>query len=253
MLISGLGEAAVPQTLTFSARIADAGRPVTGPQSFTFTFWDVATGGTPGTNALWTETAALEVADGVVSAIFGAVSTNPLPATMFDGRSLFLEVTMGGTTFAPRMSIHSVPYAIRAGVAENVQCVDECVQDGEIAGVSGSKVSGTVANATTAGSVAWGNVSGKPAGFADNVDNVGTLSCTTYTASVSLAANGGAGQVTAPCSTGTVVGGGFWAHGQYVTNVAISRPWGNGWNVWGKNPATAATDLVAYAVCCTIQ
>lgn len=113
--------AAVPQTLNFSARIADNGRPVTGSHTVKFAFWD-CDGSDPLTcvdpaNVLWSETQTLTVSDGVVSAVLGADTTtpNPLPLTIFNGAPLFLEVTFDGTAFSPRMTLHSVPYALQAG------------------------------------------------------------------------------------------------------------------------------------------
>lgn len=113
--------AAVPQTLNFSARIADNGRPVTGSHTVKFAFWD-CDGSDPLTcvdpaNVLWSETQTLTVSDGVVSAVLGADTTtpNPLPIGIFNGAPLFLEVTFDGTAFSPRMTLHSVPYALSTG------------------------------------------------------------------------------------------------------------------------------------------
>ncbi len=112
--------AAVPQTLAFSARIADNGKPVTGSHTVKFAIWD-CDGSAPSTcvdptNVLWSETQTLNVSDGVLSTVLGADTTtpNPLPASIFNGNPLFVEVTFDGTVFSPRMAIHSVPYAFRA-------------------------------------------------------------------------------------------------------------------------------------------
>lgn len=118
---------AVPQTLAFSARIADAGRPVTGGHTVKFAFWD-CDGSDPLTcvdpaNVLWSETQTLTVSDGVLTAVLGADTTtpNPLPSSIFNGSPLFLEVTFDGTAFSPRMAVHSVPYALRAGAVDSVK------------------------------------------------------------------------------------------------------------------------------------
>jgi hypothetical protein len=118
--------AAVPQTLAFSARIADNGSPVTGSHTVKFTLWD-CDGSSPATcvdptNVLWSETQTLTATDGVVTTALGAdlgtPTPNPLPASIFAASPLFLEVTLDGTAFSPRLRIHSVPYAIRAGSAD---------------------------------------------------------------------------------------------------------------------------------------
>ena len=124
--LPAVAAAAVPQTLAFSARIADNGRPVTGSHTVKFTFWD-CDGTNPATcvdptNVLWKETQTLTATDGVITAVLGADTTtpNPLPPAIFNGGPLFLEVTFDGTAFTPRMTINSVPYAIRSGVVDSV-------------------------------------------------------------------------------------------------------------------------------------
>jgi hypothetical protein len=113
-----LALAGVPQTVAFSARIADAGQPVTGPQNFTFTLWNDPTA--VGTTALvWTESqSGVPVSDGVVVASLGDVANGGTALPAFVGTPLWLEVTMGSTTFAPRIAIQSVPYAFRAAEAD---------------------------------------------------------------------------------------------------------------------------------------
>jgi hypothetical protein len=147
--------AAVPATISFTGRVADSGAPVTGSHSLTFTLWDVDTGGTPGTNDLWTETKSVTVQDGVLAVSLG--DSIALPPGLFNGSPLYLEVAVGTNVMSPRMAIQSVPYAIKAGAADSaavagdVTCaVDPCIQDNEIAAVAGAKVTGTVASATNA-------------------------------------------------------------------------------------------------------
>lgn len=143
--------AAVPGTLGFSARVADNGQPVTGSHAFVFTLWDVATGGTAGTNDIWTETQTLSVANGVVTAALGAGGGNPLPVSAFNGLPLYLEVSMDGTVFGPRMTVHSVPYAFRAAVADAV--VGGGVAPESLAGTTGTP--GQVPVTDGAGSFTW--------------------------------------------------------------------------------------------------
>lgn len=115
-----LASAAVPGTINFSARIADNGRPVTGSQAFTFTLWTVETGGDPAVDVAWTEGPRnITVTDGVVATALGDVANGGTALPAFTGTDLFLEVTMGSATF-PRLKLHSVPYALRAGVADSV-------------------------------------------------------------------------------------------------------------------------------------
>lgn len=120
LITPAIALAAVPSTISFSARIGDNGRPVTGLQSFTFTFWTVEAGGTPGTDDVWTESRTLTVSDGVVATSLGDVANGGTALPVFTGAPLFLEVTMGTTTFSPRIALQSVPYAFRASQAEFV-------------------------------------------------------------------------------------------------------------------------------------
>lgn len=112
------------QTLAFSARIADAGRPVTGTHGFTFSIWRVESGGDPtiGVDLLWTEAQTLTVNDGVVAAALGADATTPnaFPVGLFDGSDRWIEVAMDGVVFGPRMAVRAVPYAMRAAVADSL-------------------------------------------------------------------------------------------------------------------------------------
>jgi hypothetical protein len=127
LLLAPALAAAVPNTVGFSARIADQGRPVTGAQTFTFTLWAVAEGGNPDPLAgelLWTESKSITVNDGVAATALGDVDplANPLPA--LTGAPVWLEVQMGSQIFSPRVAFHSAPFALRAGVAERALAAD---------------------------------------------------------------------------------------------------------------------------------
>lgn len=102
----------VPGRIQFSARLVDQGVPVTGVQAVQFALFDVPTGGV----ATWSETHALTfTSDGLGTVELGSASA--LDSTKLDGRQLFLEVTVGATVLAPRLSVVSAPYAIRAHTA----------------------------------------------------------------------------------------------------------------------------------------
>jgi hypothetical protein len=218
-LLPGLAAASVPATLAFSARIADAGTPVTGSHAFVFTFWDVETGGAAGANDVWAEGQSLAVNDGVVVAVLGADTANLLPLAAFDGSALFLEVSMDGTVFGPRVALHSVPYAFRAGVAEEVD---------------------------------WTKVTNLPAGLADGVDNVGTLSCTNQTNSISVP-NSSSLAIDATCPAGyTLTGGG---HGNlFGASLVGNYPYSDtAWRVQVTNNSGASATVTAYARCCKVD
>ncbi len=104
----------VPGTITFNARLTDTGgTPVTGSHGLGFGLYDTSSGGA----ALWTETVAGASfsTEGLAFVELGAVTA--LTPAALDGRKLYLEISVDGTTMTPRLAIVSVPYAIRASVA----------------------------------------------------------------------------------------------------------------------------------------
>ena len=110
----------VPGSITFNARLSDtAGAAVTGSHSMAFGLYDQATGGAP----TWTENlaGASFSAEGLVYVELGAVT--PLTTSALDGRKLYLEISVDGTTMTPRLPVVSVPYAIRASVATTADSV----------------------------------------------------------------------------------------------------------------------------------
>lgn len=120
LLAASLPAAAdVPQTIGFTARLVDdkSGAELTGSHELAFKLFDAATGG----SALWTENLTSEVEEGLLFVDLGA--TEPLTATVLDGRKLFLEVTLDGVVMEPRVTLGSVPYAVRATEAANAATV----------------------------------------------------------------------------------------------------------------------------------
>ena len=120
--------AAVPETMSYQGVLRDAaGDPVPdGDYSITFTVYDAPMDGT----ALWTETQAVSVEDGVLSAVLGSVT--PI-ALAFDA-PYWLGVSVDGDPeLSPRVELTSAPYARRA------QFADVSVSDGDWT-VSGSDI-----------------------------------------------------------------------------------------------------------------
>jgi hypothetical protein len=77
----------------------------------TFAFYSSAAGGTP----LWQEPQIVTLEDGYFSARLGTVTPFD-PATLFDGASRYLGITIGtDTEMVPRQAVASVPYALVAG------------------------------------------------------------------------------------------------------------------------------------------
>jgi hypothetical protein len=152
--------AAISTKMAFTARLADAGTPVTGAHTFVFRFFDAASGGAK----LWEETqTGLAVNAGVVNATLGAVS--PIPAGVFNGAPLYLEIVYDATALSPRLDVLAVAYALRADTADNaLQCVNaaSAATATNASHAATADAATTAASATTASSVPWGGVTGVP-------------------------------------------------------------------------------------------
>jgi hypothetical protein len=106
-----LAAAAVPTTMTFTARAEQNGVPLSGSHDLQFSLY--SEGGT----LLWGQSfPAVTIVDGYVDLVLGDAS---LPS-VFDGQKVFLSVTLGGVTLEPMIELASVPYAMTAGTAHKL-------------------------------------------------------------------------------------------------------------------------------------
>ena len=107
--------AGTPGTISFVARLADAGQPITGAHDLDVALFDASTGGT----AVWSEsrTGVTIPSDGILYLDLGSVT--PLDANVFSGGKKYLEVTIDAQITTPRIVIESAPYAIRSGEASH--------------------------------------------------------------------------------------------------------------------------------------
>jgi len=107
---------AVPARLTHQGVLFDAeGAPVSGGLRFVFRLYDRAEGGVP----LWVEVSEVPVEGGQYTATLGESAA--LPADLFAADDLYLEVEVDGDLLAGRLALTSVPFALRAGVADDVR------------------------------------------------------------------------------------------------------------------------------------
>lgn len=108
---------AVPTTLSHQGRLFDAAdRPVSGTRTVGFELYRGPTGGSP----VWADAETLSIDRGYYSVVLGSDPANPLDDGLFAG-DLFLGLTLDGAAVdMPRIELTSVPFARRAGVAENV-------------------------------------------------------------------------------------------------------------------------------------
>ena len=111
LMVQTASLAAVPTTLSFTARLVDekSGDAVSGSHHLSFELFDKDIGGT----SVWKEARDVTIdVDGVLFTNVG--ETKALDGSVFDGKKLFLEVKLDEVAMDPRISIDAVPYAIHA-------------------------------------------------------------------------------------------------------------------------------------------
>lgn len=115
--------AQVPNKIGYQGRLLRPdGSPESGVVQMTFTLHDSVVGG----NALGCDATAVALTDGFYSLHLGSLgnclgTTAAIEPAIFDGRDLWLEVSVGVNVMSPRQRIGTVPYAHRAGVARDVR------------------------------------------------------------------------------------------------------------------------------------
>jgi|GEM_PF-1853953 len=140
----------IPGTVAFTARVSDAGVPVNGPRNFTFRLFDAPANGT----AVWQETQnGVNVEQGLAYVDLGVVTS--LDASVFDGATLYLEVTVAGTTLSPRLPVQSVPYAIRSDISNSADTLGSIAPADVVTVINGTGA----ATATRVGNTVTLNVS----------------------------------------------------------------------------------------------
>ena len=151
LLICSAATGAQTSAFTYQGRFTDASavQPTNGSYTMTFRLFDAVTGGNQVPNSTTEITSPVSVVNGVftVKLDFGAGAFNTSGAR-------FLEIQVGPTFLTPREEITAAPFAIRsinAASADGLSsaCVG-CVTSSQINSVDGTKITGTVANATTA-------------------------------------------------------------------------------------------------------
>jgi hypothetical protein len=174
-LLMGATPPPVPATISFAAHIVDdsTSKALTGAHHLAFELFDASTGG----HSLWQEGEDVMVDDGVVNVDLG--STKALDATVFTGATLFLQITLDDVPMDDRIQIGSVPYAIRAGLANDANTIGGKTLDGVQQRVSGTCSSGS---------------------FMTTVNADGTVSC--------AAGATGTGDITAVAAGSGLMGGG---------------------------------------------
>jgi hypothetical protein len=248
--------AAVPTTLSFTARLTDGATPVEGPVDLHVAVFDAPTAGT----LVWEETHAGVVASrGLVYASLGGVDpvNNGIDASVFSGAPMFIELTVDGDVLSPRIPVASVPYAVKAGVAESLEGFDPgSIITGVTAGtgLTGGGAAGAVTLSVDTATI-QSRVTGTCAagtfitGVAANgtvtcgTDAVGTGDVTGVTAGTGLTGGGTAGAITLSVDTATIQSRvtGTCAAGTFITGVAANGTVTCGTDAVGTGDITGVT------------
>ncbi|NVB83333.1 MAG: hypothetical protein HOV81_33485 [Kofleriaceae bacterium] len=111
----------VPTTVSFAARLVDdkTDEVLDGDHVATFALFDAETAGT----SVWNESHEVTAEDGMVYVDLG--SKTPLDGNVLDGRKLWLQVSLDGAVMEPRISLASVPYAMRSASAAKADDSDK--------------------------------------------------------------------------------------------------------------------------------
>lgn len=154
-----------PATLLYTGTLDGPAGPVDQPVSAVFTLFDDATTG----NAVFTQSeASLEVVDGALVVELGRAGD--LDEDQLGDRTLFLEVVVNGSTLSPRARLDAHPAAHFAHGAEAAPLAHEATQVGTLTNAEAVPFD----DLATAGAapVAYGNLTGFPAAFADGDQGV---------------------------------------------------------------------------------
>ncbi len=116
----------VPQSMTHQGRLLDDnGSPISGNVELTYTLYDAASSG----SILWQEEKTVVVSESGFYSVEIGSNSNPITATILSDGSAWMGVAVnGGAELQPRISLTSVPFALRADSAH----VAVTVQDGSI-------------------------------------------------------------------------------------------------------------------------
>ena len=133
VILTGLEANSVPLFLTHQGNISESDHtPASGVISVTFSLYDAS----DASDSLWTEILDVTFDNGFYSVVLG--SQTSLSPELFDGGDSYLGIALDGQAeFSPRSRITTVPYAIRAGVADELD-TSEGISIGETAVIDNS-------------------------------------------------------------------------------------------------------------------
>jgi len=172
-LTVSVASATVPPRINYQGHLTDGGgAPLNGYYDLWFAIYGDSTDWTP---LYWTEQhMAVLVDDGLFSVLLGR--DYPLTADVFDDDECWLSISIGGDPeIRPRMRFTSVPWALRAAVADSVLYGGGTApHDHDSLYCRKYELYNPGFINTPTNPVDWTKLKNVPAGIADGVDSVGT-------------------------------------------------------------------------------
>lgn len=163
-LAAGPALAEVPVSITQQGRLVDDGEPMTGQQDLHFEMYDAPADG----NLVWSDEVQADLGDDGIYTVTLGGQDNPIDATVLQDGEVFLELTVDGETFDPRVELTSVPFATIAQTAE----VAQSVVDG---GVTSDALAEDAVDSDSVDSISWDDITDVPSDIGS--DTLAELSC----------------------------------------------------------------------------
>ncbi len=122
---------AIPDVVTWAARVENDAGAFNGNVTVSFELFDVSTAGT----SLWSETVtSAVVVDGDLVHDLGSIES--LDDALINRDNIFLQVTMNGDVLAPRNALRAVPYALRAEHAGSAETAARATDATKLGGLT---------------------------------------------------------------------------------------------------------------------
>jgi hypothetical protein len=136
-ILSGQRAYAVPPVISYQGKLTmPGGTPVGTTVTLTFTFYDAQTGGNQLGAGFTDSDGVVPDSHGVCSTLVGDDPGNPIPADVFAGDSVWLNVAVNGENLSSRMQISSVGYALRADAAASATQAMQVPAEGQVDGAA---------------------------------------------------------------------------------------------------------------------
>ena len=220
ILVFFSGAIAAPEIINYQGRLLQNGVPLTTDTPIPITFSIFPEESDTGSSPVWQETQDVYVQNGTFSVKLGAI--NPLVQTLFDDTAgeYWLEITIDGETLSPRQRLTSVPFAINAAsldghTASELDQSSHTERSDNPHNVTAAQVgaatldditwenlknypgeSDPTVNPSVKDGVSWSEITDKPEGFTDNIDNDSGGDITGIAAGTGLVGGGTQGDVT---------------------------------------------------------